>query len=270
MEASQLLLLRQRSALPREPQELQDSEVQPQRRLQVEVYLEAQHPPLVDCLAQHHKASQTRQPSQQDPSLEVEVRQLLDHCSEELLALSQQYLDHYLAVHRLRRLLLARSKVKLKEVNRSLEGLHFLRARQEAQLLVVVVLRLQNQHSVEHHPQVEASLVALELGQAACSVVRSPVASVVHLLRQHQVRRLEVLQLKVDLVVAASSEVEVEPHQAASSAVRQLLHHLEELQQVEEVVSLAALPPKLKEALYSVDHQPQHHLAVAKLLDQES
>jgi hypothetical protein len=136
--------------------------------------------------------------------------------------------------------------------------------------LVVVVLRLQNQHSVEHHPQVEASLVALELGQAACSVVRSPVASVVHLLRQHQVRRLEVLQLKVDLVVAASSEVEVEPHQAASSAVRQLLHHLEELQQVEEVVSLAALPPKLKEALYSVDHQPQHHLAVAKLLDQES
>ena len=132
-----------------------------------------------------------------------------------------------------------------------------------------VVQRVQNQRSVEHHPQVEDSLVALELRQAACSVVRSPVVSVVHLLRQHQVRRLVVLQLKVDLVVVASSEVEVEPHQAASSVVRQLLHHLEELQQLEEVVSLAALPPKLK-VLYLADNQPQDHSAVAKHQDQES
>ena len=103
MEASQLLQLRQWSALPREPLELRYSEVQLQHHLQAEVYLEAQHlPPLVDCLAQHHKANQMQQPNQQDPSLVVEARQLLDHCSEELLALSQQYLDHYSAVHRLR------------------------------------------------------------------------------------------------------------------------------------------------------------------------
>jgi len=103
VEASQLLQLRQWSALPREPLELRYSEVQLQHHLQAEVYLEAQHLPLlVDCLAQHHKANQMQQPNQQDPSLVVEARQLLDHCSEELLALSQQYLDHYSAVHRLR------------------------------------------------------------------------------------------------------------------------------------------------------------------------
>ena len=127
-----------------------------------------------------------------------------------------------------------------------------------------VVLRQQSQRLVEHHPQAEASLVALELGQAACSVVRSPVVSVAHLLRQHQVRRPVVLQPKVDLVVVASSEVEVEPNQLASSVAHQPLQHLEELQQL-EVVSLAPLPPEHKEDLYLADNQPQHHLEVANL-----
>jgi len=128
---------------------------------------------------------------------------------------------------------------------------------------------VQNQRSVERRPQAEDSLVALELRQAACSVARSPEVSVVRLARQRQVRRLVVLQLKLDLAAVASSGVEAEPHQAASSVVRQLLHHLEELQQLEEVVSLAALPPKLK-ALYLEDNQPQHHSEVAKHLDLES
>jgi hypothetical protein len=137
-----------------------------------------------------------------------------------------------------------------------LEELHSLQVRQEAQLSAEFLLRQHNQPSAGDHRQVVASLVALEPGQAACLVVRKlAVASVVHLPRQRQACRLVPLQLKVDLVVA-SSEVEAEPHQA-SSAVHQPLRHLEELQQLQEVVSLAVLPPKHKETLYLEDSQPQ-------------
>jgi len=99
---SQLVLVLQRLVVPRELRELQDLVVQLQRQLQVEVYLEAQQLALA-CSAQHRKASQRHQPSQQAPSLEVVALLLLvDHCLE-VPALSQQPLDHYSAGHRLLR-----------------------------------------------------------------------------------------------------------------------------------------------------------------------
>ena len=237
-------------------------ELQPQH--QVEVYLEVKHQAL-DYSAQRHKASPIRQPNQQDPSSEEEVRQLLvAHCLEEEQAPSQrQPLGRYSEARHQHQLLVCQGarhthRVNLREVNRSLEELHNLQVRQEAQLLVELLLRQQNQPSVEDHRQVVASLVALEPGQAACLVVRKLVAvSAVRLLRQRQACRPVALQLKVDLVVVASSEVEVEPHQAASSAAHQPLHHLEELQQLQEAVSLAAVPPKHKETLYLEDSHPK-------------
>lgn len=134
------------------------------------------------------------------------------------------------------------------------------------------LLRRHHPHSAGDHRQVAASLVALEPGQAACLVVvRSLLVSAAHLLRQRQACRLVVLQLKVHLVVVASSEVEVEPHQAASSAVHQPLHHLEELQQLEEVVSLAVVPPQLQEDLHLEDSRPKRrHSVVVKHQEKES
>lgn len=180
------------------------------------------------------------------------MRQLLvDHCLE--AALSQQPLDHYSASHHL----LCQGarhthRVNLKEGNR---------------FLVELLLSQQNQHSVEEHRQVAASLVALlHPRPAAYSVVVRTLLLVVRLLRQRQVCRPVALQLKVELAVAVSSEVE--PHQAASSVVQP--HHLEVLQQLQEAVSLA-VPPKLKEDLYLVDRQPKHrHSEAAKHLEKVS
>ena len=133
--------------------------------------------------------------------------------------------------------------------------------------MVESLLDPQNRLSVEHHRQVAASLEALELGPAAyLAADRKLVVSAVPLLRQRQVCKL-VLQLKVDLVVVVSSEVE--PQQVASSAVHQPLRHLEEPQH-QEAVSLAAVPPKLKEDPYLADNQPKHRHSEAKHTEQES
>lgn len=243
---------------------------QQQHQHRVEVYLEAKQLALA-CLVQRLKASLRHQPSQQAPSLEVVALLLQVGRFLEVQAPSQQPLDHYSVGHQLLCSQRARHRVKLKEVNRSLVEHQHRQARQEAQLSVAHLLRLRHLHSVGHHRQVVASLVALELGQAACLVVaRSLVASVAHLPRQRPACRLAVLQLKVHLVVAASLEVEVEPHQAASSVVHQLLRHLEEPQQLEEVVSSAVVPPKLQEDLYLEASQQQHHSVAATHKEKEN
>lgn len=147
----------------RELQELQYLEAQLRRQLQVEVYLEAQQLVLA-CLVQHHRASKRHQPSQQAPSLVVEALQFLAaHCLEEVPALSQSPLDRCSARHQHLRIWRTRHKAKLKAVNRSLEELSKIEARQQAQVLVEHLVRRHHLDSVEDHRQVAASSVVLEL-----------------------------------------------------------------------------------------------------------